>query len=261
VHYPSGKEREREDKGRGRGGGSRGGGGIMSASGTTRVLCRLRDRSGVPRSAALRQLVNDVKRSAGYPTATVGVWLASPSTMHRLNKKHRGMNKPTDILSFANYAPFTAPEVFPDVEEPVEEKVANDEEARTAAGVKKGKWPEVEKERGMRSRDLGDMVICPAYTKAAAIEDHEWEAEKKVRLWERLVVHGMVHLLGYDHEEEAEAKRMEEREGEIMRGLKDLQQQRQRRRWRRRRETATGGKEEESEDCVSKGSWGLHAFQ
>ena len=34
-----------------------------------------------------------------------------------------------------------------------------------------------------------------------------------------LVVHGFLHLLGYDHENDADASRMELREGEILRSI------------------------------------------
>jgi probable rRNA maturation factor len=62
---------------------------------------------------------------------------------------------------------------------------------------------------------LGDLVIC------AQVVRSEARAQKK-RLeahWAHLVVHGALHLIGYDHEREAEARRMERREIAVLRRL------------------------------------------
>ena len=62
---------------------------------------------------------------------------------------------------------------------------------------------------------LGDLVICPAVLRAEARKQH-----KPVRShWAHLVVHGVLHLLGYDHERERDARRMERREVRILRQL------------------------------------------
>jgi probable rRNA maturation factor len=51
---------------------------------------------------------------------------------------------------------------------------------------------------------LGDVVICP---EVAAKQDNELDAELRL-----LVVHGILHLLGYDHDEEEERRTMWERQ-------------------------------------------------
>lgn len=51
---------------------------------------------------------------------------------------------------------------------------------------------------------LGDVVVCPAYATADAAD-----VQSELRL---LVVHGVLHLLGYDHEEEDERRVMWERQ-------------------------------------------------
>lgn len=62
---------------------------------------------------------------------------------------------------------------------------------------------------------LGDLVICPAVLRAEAREQH-----KAVRAhWAHMVVHGLLHLLGYDHEGERDAQRMERREVRVLRRL------------------------------------------
>ncbi len=59
---------------------------------------------------------------------------------------------------------------------------------------------------------IGDVVICPAVA-ARNAPDHDWEFDDEVAL---LVVHGVLHLLGWDHEVDDEAERMESRERELL---------------------------------------------
>jgi probable rRNA maturation factor len=121
---------------------------------------------------SLRALLAAVER----PAATVSVSFVGDSAMRRLNRKHRGKDATTDVLSFPLYEPFAAP------------KRARDGE------------PEVL---------LGDIVISvDVAVRQAAAYDAGLEAEI-----ERLLVHGLLHLLGHDHEEprERSAMRAEER--------------------------------------------------
>ena len=55
---------------------------------------------------------------------------------------------------------------------------------------------------------LGDVVICPAVAHRNAPK-HTGGFEDEVAL---LIVHGILHLLGMDHEDDEEAEAMEERE-------------------------------------------------
>ena len=87
----------------------------------------------------------------GIADATMGLMVVGPERMRALNAEHRGVEEPTDVLSF----PLDGPDL--------------------AAG-----WPE----EGPPP-ELGDVVICPE-----AAEDP----------LATLVVHGLLHLLGYDHE-------------------------------------------------------------
>jgi len=59
---------------------------------------------------------------------------------------------------------------------------------------------------------LGDIVICPAVAAANAPE-HAGTYEAELAL---LVVHGVLHLCGMDHEADAEAEVMEAREQELL---------------------------------------------
>lgn len=62
---------------------------------------------------------------------------------------------------------------------------------------------------------LGDLVICAPVVAREADEQH-----KTLRShWAHMVVHGCLHLQGYDHEQETDAERMEAREVRILRTL------------------------------------------
>lgn len=62
---------------------------------------------------------------------------------------------------------------------------------------------------------LGDLVIC-----RQVVEREAAEQEKPLMAhWAHMVVHGCLHLLGYDHIEDDEAEEMESLETQIMQGL------------------------------------------
>ena len=62
---------------------------------------------------------------------------------------------------------------------------------------------------------LGDLVICAAVLRGEARE----QGKSLKAHWAHLVVHGALHLIGYDHEHAAEASRMERREVAVLRRL------------------------------------------
>ncbi len=64
-------------------------------------------------------------------------------------------------------------------------------------------------------QQLGDLVICAPVVVAEAQE----QGKPLDAHWAHLVVHGTLHLLGYDHEEDAEAEAMEALETQILLGL------------------------------------------
>jgi probable rRNA maturation factor len=110
----------------------------------------------------------------------LGVRVVGSAESRRLNARYRGKDKPTNVLSFPP-APFAA------------------------AG----------RPRNGDSRPLGDLVICAQVVRSEARE----QGKPLESHWAHLVVHGALHLIGYDHEREAEAKRMERREIAVLRRL------------------------------------------
>lgn len=72
---------------------------------------------------------------------------------------------------------------------------------------------EIPEELGLN--ELGDIVIC-----ASVVEREANEQQKVIRdHWAHLVVHGTLHLQGYDHIEEDDAEHMEQKEIAILAAL------------------------------------------
>jgi probable rRNA maturation factor len=70
---------------------------------------------------------------------------------------------------------------------------------------------------------LGDLVICAPVLEKEALEQHKVLADH----WAHIIVHGVLHLLGYDHIDEGEAELMESKEIAILDTLNILNPYRQ----------------------------------
>jgi probable rRNA maturation factor len=121
------------------------------------------------------------------------VFLEEPA-MAELNNRFRGKNEPTDVLS------------FPIDEEPVESGRHPD-----SGGSGPGEGAEPDDVPVL----LGDVYVCPAVAARNAPE-HAGTYIDEIAL---LVVHGILHLLGMDHEDDEEAEEMEARERALLAAL------------------------------------------
>jgi probable rRNA maturation factor len=115
----------------------------------------------------------------------LGVLITTQERVQELNWTYRSKNEPTDVLSF-----YMIPE----------------------AGQK-------EKERFITPPDkishLGEVVI--SYPQAVAkARDNKHTVKKEISI---LLIHGILHLLGYDHEKPGDEKRMKARESLILYSL------------------------------------------
>ena len=64
-------------------------------------------------------------------------------------------------------------------------------------------------------RLLGDLVICASKVESEAVDQH-----KSIKAhWSHLIVHGTLHLLGYDHQSDEQAEAMESLERNILHNL------------------------------------------
>ena len=105
----------------------------------------------------------------------VAIALVSDARIRSLNRRYRKMNKPTDVLSFADDAASRAP------------RVAN--------------------------RGLGDIVIATGVARRQAkTAGHSYQTELRV-----LALHGLLHLLGYDHDDRLDRGRMARTEARLRR--------------------------------------------
>ena len=123
--------------------------------------------------------------------AELSMLFVDESAIADLNKRFLGRDGPTDVLA------------FPIDEEPVEGGRSPD------SG---GTGPGFTGEPSDLPTLLGDVVICPAVAfRNAARRAGSYEDELAL-----LVVHGVLHLLGMDHEVDAEAEVMEQREQQLL---------------------------------------------
>lgn len=113
---------------------------------------------------------------AGFSAVELSLLLADDTVVHELNRTYRGQDKPTNVLSFA---------------------LAEGSPSALPAGAP---FP------------LGDVVLAfetvasEAEQQAKALDDHVTH----------LTVHGVLHLLGYDHDEAPAGDRMERLEAAIL---------------------------------------------
>lgn len=116
---------------------------------------------GIPAAASLRAWA---RLALGNARGEMTVRIVGNAESRALNKRYRGKDKPTNVLSF-----------------PYE---------------------------GL----LGDLVIC------APVVAREAREQKKLPRahWAHMVVHGVLHLLGFDHIKDADAVRMEARERALL---------------------------------------------
>jgi len=130
--------------------------------------------------AWLRDIVARVLAAEGVPRAEAGIVITGDATVRDLNRRYRGEDAPTDVLSFAFGV---------DAEEFV---------------LPPGK-----------SNRLGDVVISlPAARRQAKQARHSLEREVAV-----LLVHGLLHLLGYDHATDDDARVMESHQAALLTSL------------------------------------------
>ncbi len=128
-------------------------------------------------SATVEQAAIKVGELYGLEAAEVSVTLTNNEYIHKLNKQYRRIDRPTDVLSFA---------------------------------LNEGEEPAVVD--GPDINMLGDIIISVERAVEQAAEyGHSVEREMAF-----LTVHGMLHLLGYDHMEEADRREMRQEEEYVM---------------------------------------------
>ena len=159
-----------------------------------------------------------IQKALGVEDFQVDVWFCSEAKIREMNADWRDKSKSTDVLSFPA-CEFVEPGVM-DMDDPALEF----------------------------DKHLGDIVIAPAYVDRVRLRDHEdhalsaqderEEEEEEEEEWEDagvskvlagtfdlqdryrlLIVHSLVHLVGYDHETPDEWRAMTTKEDEVLRAI------------------------------------------
>ncbi len=123
--------------------------------------------------------------------AEASLLLTTDEEIHQINKEQRNIDRATDVLSFPMSMYQKAGE-FDWLEEA---------------------WDSFEPDSGELM--LGDIVISTDHVKAQALE----YGHSELREFSFLVVHSLLHLIGYDHIEEDDRIIMEKLQGEILESL------------------------------------------
>jgi len=109
-------------------------------------------------------------------SAELSIRLVDVEESQSLNLEYRGKDKPTNVLSF----PFEVPPELIGLEE--------------------------------MGDLIGDLVICATVVEEEAVQQNK----ASLHHWAHMVVHGCLHLLGYDHINDEEAQIMEDLERKIL---------------------------------------------
>jgi probable rRNA maturation factor len=135
---------------------------------------------GCPAPNWLENVIRQVLEAQGAGSvAEVGLVIATGERVQELNRDYLGEDEPTDVLAFS-------------------------------ALEEGGEPPFVQPPDGRLH--LGEVIIAyPRAVTQAAEHGHPLERELAI-----LLIHGLLHLLGYDHDEPDSALRMRAREAELL---------------------------------------------
>jgi len=133
-----------------------------------------------------KKLIADVQKILDhlkYHDFDLGILLTTNKTIHRYNKNFRHKDKPTDILSFMYHTHLKAGERI---------KVKTEDD-----------------------KNVGDLIISLEYVQKDA-KRYEQTFEHRLQV---LLVHGICHLLGHDHEKDEEHVVMDAQEQKLLKLL------------------------------------------
>lgn len=128
----------------------------------------------------VRAAAEKVGELYGVENGEVSVTLTNNDYIHQLNRKYRQIDRPTDVLSFA---------------------------------LNESEEPDIE--NGPDINVLGDIILSVERAEEQAV-DYGHSLRREIAF---LTVHGMLHLLGYDHMEEADRLEMEKEQRYVMEQL------------------------------------------
>ncbi len=123
-----------------------------------------------------RKIVQNILKAEKKENKSLSIVIVGRDRIRKLNRKYRGKNRITDVLSFeSNFD-------FPELEDSKETNL------------------------------LGEVVICPSVIKENA-KHYNTCFERELF---RVLIHGILHLLGYDHKNKEEERVMRKKEEEYL---------------------------------------------
>ena len=148
-----------------------------------RIRIANRQRRIPLRTGTYRTWAEKVLRKLGRPEAEISLSFLSDRRIQSLNKFYRGQDRPTDVLAFP---------------------LALSKSIRSKGGAQRRPPP-----------FLGEVVISAPTARRQAREQRHGLGRETARL----MIHGILHLLGYDHERPEEARRMRRKERALIQHL------------------------------------------
>lgn len=135
----------------------------------------------------LKRILQEAAAMEGIQEGEVALTFVDNEQIHELNREYRGIDRPTDVLSFA-------------LNESVEEELDI--------------LYEIEDEQELDEMNdlLGDIIISTERAKEQA-EEYGHSLEREIGF---LFVHGFLHLLGYDHQDEPSERVMMDKQEAVL---------------------------------------------
>ena len=139
---------------------------------------------------AIKHLLEGALKYLGQPSEKLEMSLSivSPSEIQELNKTYRGVDAVTDVLS------------FPTVDNPERKVLTVSDFSLDVINPDTNKL------------NVGDVIIC----RERAVEQAKEYGHSIKREMSFLALHGLLHLLGYDHVESADEEQMTRLQNEIL---------------------------------------------
>lgn len=129
---------------------------------------------------AIKKLVQKLLDELGYTDFDIGIWFTTNKTIAKFNNVYRGKTGPTDILSFPYHTNIKAGQKI---------KVSDPD-----------------------SKNLGDLILSLEYIHKTP----QWRETPENQRLPILLVHGICHLIGYDHETDSDYNIMNKKERALL---------------------------------------------
>jgi probable rRNA maturation factor len=140
--------------------------------------------------AQLNRFLASAQKRLRVPAGALTVALVTDTEMKRWNRAFRGKNRPTDVLSFPM-----------------------DDSAKRRSKSPRASRRETRTAQSSTDFYLGDIAIAPAVARSNARRfGRSFQDEMRI-----LILHGILHLMGYDHE--TDEGQMDRRENRLRREL------------------------------------------